>query len=372
MLVSELLWKINTEIPFDYRFNTDPVGLLVGSASSEITGILLALDVTEEVIAEAVKQNCNLIISHHPLFYHPLKNLVSGNFYTDIIRSLVKDDIALISLHTCFDLQLQNGVSKALAQALNLQDIQPLVPIQNITNTRSPEVVKLAVYLPASHLEAVKKAIHNSGGAVIGNYDNCFFTLYGTGSFRGNQSSNPFIGIKEEIAVVEEIKLETVVFRNRLPAVLAAVRSVHPYEEPAIDVYALESADSERALGCIGILPHAMTADELKEYLRLSLNSANIRFAFNTQISTYNKIAVAGGSCSEYWSRASSLKADLFLTSEIGHHTCLEAKQAISLADVTHFTSEKFCLSSLKNIVEKIYSGGLITISSLQSDPFDN
>lgn len=371
MLISELLSKIDGEIPFDYRFNNDPVGLLVGSARTEITGILIALDITEAVILEAVSQNCNLIISHHPLFYHPLKNLVSGNFYTDIVRSLIKNDLALISLHTCFDLQLLNGVSKALALALNLQDIQPMIPMQNIANTKSPEVVKLAVYLPVTHQAAVQEAIHSSGGAVIGNYDNCFFTFAGSGSFRGNHSSNPYIGKKEEIAHVEEIKLETVVFRNRLPAVLAAVRSAHPYEEPAIDIYALESAESGLALGCTGNLPQPMCADELKAYLKKSLSSENIRFALNPQISIYTKIAVAGGSCSVYWRRASQLKADLFLTSEIGHHTCLEAKQAISLADVTHFTSEKFCLSPLKDIVAKIYSNGPILISESGNDPFD-
>ena len=105
------------------------------------------------------------------------------------------------------------------------------------------QYVKIAVYVPASHGDVVRKALADSGAGHIGKYDCCSFTVKGTGRFRGKKGSKPFIGEPEKIVEVEEERIETICPKAKLTEVLAAVKAVHPYEEPAIDIYPLLNGD---------------------------------------------------------------------------------------------------------------------------------
>lgn len=99
--------------------------------------------------------------------------------------------------------------------------------------------VKIVVYTPESHAEKVREALAKSGCGHIGKYDFCSFSVKGVGRFRPLKGAKPFVGKAGRIEKVAEERIETICPKAKLNAVLAAVKKVHPYEEPAIDVYLL-------------------------------------------------------------------------------------------------------------------------------------
>jgi hypothetical protein len=100
---------------------------------------------------------------------------------------------------------------------------------------------KLCFYVPGKDAEAVKQAVFSAGAGRIGNYDSCAWQVLGQGQFRPLAGSNPHIGVQGEIETVKEYRVEMICAEQHLAAALAALRASHPYEEPAIDVWRLES-----------------------------------------------------------------------------------------------------------------------------------
>ena len=129
MRVGDVLNILDKKISPSVKWKSDPSGLLVGDKDAEVKAILTALNPTLEVAKEAKKKGCSLIVSHHPLFKKPVNELVEGEYYSDIIRYLIKNDISLISCHTNYDL-ISDGVSFLLAESLGLKNIKPLIPVK--------------------------------------------------------------------------------------------------------------------------------------------------------------------------------------------------------------------------------------------------
>ena len=101
--------------------------------------------------------------------------------------------------------------------------------------------VKLVVFVPLSHAEAVRQALGEAGAGKIGNYDFCSFSARGTGRFRGNEKTNPAIGAAGKYETVEEEKIEAIVPREILKEVIEKIKAIHPYEEAAFDIYPIEN-----------------------------------------------------------------------------------------------------------------------------------
>lgn len=113
---------IDARAPFETQVAYDNSGLLVGDPHRHVTGIHLALDVTDAVIDEAVAQGANLIITHHPLMFSPIKRLVETNYEARLLCRLIREGISLIAAHTNLD-QAQGGVNDALASAIGLENV---------------------------------------------------------------------------------------------------------------------------------------------------------------------------------------------------------------------------------------------------------
>ncbi|MBU1992169.1 hypothetical protein KKG51_00490 [Patescibacteria group bacterium] len=99
--------------------------------------------------------------------------------------------------------------------------------------------VKIVVFVDADHADKVREALAKSGCGHVGNYDSCSFSVKGVGRFRGLDGSKPFIGEAGRLEQVEEERIETICPAERLDEVLAVIKEVHPYEEPAIDIIPL-------------------------------------------------------------------------------------------------------------------------------------
>ncbi len=363
MKVGELQNILDKKIIPTVKWKNDPSGLLVGSKSSEVGKILTALNPTLKVAKEAKKKNCNLIVSHHPLFKKPVCSLNEGDYYSDIIMFLIKNDISLISCHTDYDL-LSDGVSFLLAKELGLNNIKPLVSIKDIPEIEANELYKLVVYCPSGHVEKVKAAIEKAGGGTIGNYDHCFFSAAGEGCFRPLEGSDPFIGKKGRIEKVNEIRIETVVTEWNRIKVLESVRKAHPYEEAVIDLYPLDNVSDNFGLGAIGEFVKSTTLKQFADLVSEKLGTQSLRIAPCTGSVKISKIAVCGGSGAALWKNAKQAGADVFITSEFNHHLYQEASYYLSIIDATHHSTEQFAKKGLKDIVADSVGSKISVIES--------
>lgn len=329
---TEIIKYLEEWAPKGIAWDKDNVGLQFGNPEIKIKNILLSLDLSDAVIEDAIENNCNFIITHHPVLYHPLKNLdFSRNQTALMIQKLIKNDITLYSAHTNLDFT-RHGVSYQLAKRLNLKQIRFL-------KTLTGNQIKLAVFVPVSHLNNVAKVIHQSGGGIIGDYSNCSFRTKGTGTFKGSQESNPVVGKKGITEFVEEIRLEVLVDQWKLDQVISALKKAHPYEEVAYDIYTLKNDNVNYGTGAIGKLEPTMSPREFLNFISSKLKIANFRFTKGRK-KKIQFVAVCGGSCGELIDEVICQNADAFITADLKYHSFRDAEGKILLIDAGHYETE--------------------------------
>ena len=321
MKLKDLSSYLDSAVPLSFQESYDNSGLQVGSPENEISSAIISLDVTEEVIDEAIADKCDLVISHHPLIFNGIKSLTGKSFTERIIFKAVRSDIAIYSAHTNLDI-FNNGVSRKMAEKMGLEEITVLSPSQN-------KLLKLVTYIPVSHLETVRNAIFEAGAGTIGNYDHCGFAASGAGSFRANDNAKPFIGEKGEIHFEDEIRFETILFTHIREKVVKALVDAHPYEEVAYDLYALENSNVEIGLGCIGKLAEPVSEDDFLQLVNSALGAKGIRYSRLTG-KMIRKVALCGGSGISLLNMAINSEADAFLTADIKYHDFFKTENKIT------------------------------------------
>lgn len=337
--------------PKPIAWEKDNVGLQVGSLRKEVSNILLCLDVNEDVVAEAIKHKCNLIISHHPLLFRPLKKLdVEKDRSSRVIERLIKKDITLYSAHTNLDFT-KDGVSFQLANKLGLKNQKFLV---NLTSSQN----KISVFVPVKFADKVAEAMHNAGAGVIGEYSNCSFRTFGTGTFKGSEKSNPSVGKKNKFEIVEEVKIEMLVSSFDVNNVVKAMKQAHPYEEVAYDIYQLVNENVNYGMGVIGSLENELSEKQFLSLVSKSLKIKNFRYAKGSN-PKIKKVAVCGGSGSDLLDSAVKSGADAFVTADVKYHTFQDAEDKILLIDAGHYETEIHSLDEIKNKIEKSLTGNI-------------
>lgn len=300
----------------------DPIGLHVGTLNKKIDRVLVTLDVNERVVDEAIAKGAGLIIAHHPPIFRPMKNLQTDFPQGRLMEKLIKSDIAVYAAHTNLDVAI-GGVNDLLAASLGLQNTKVLVP------TYEDELVKIAVFVPETHEEAVREAFIEAGAGTIGDYEGCSYTLSGTGRFRPTAEANPHIGEVGEMEVTVESKVEVVVRKNEKDRVIKAMLSAHPYEEVAYDVFALENKGAAMGLGRVGTLETPMTLTEFAIWTKQQLDVPALRIVGDPE-ALIKKVAVLGGDGNKYFQQAKRAGADVYVTGDMYFHTAQDA-QAIGL-----------------------------------------
>lgn len=345
MRCEKIIRIIENWAPKSVAWEKDNVGLQVGSLQKEIKNILLCLDVNEKVIEEAVSKNCNLIISHHPLLFRPLKKIEpEKDRISGIIEKLIKKDITLYSAHTNLDFT-RSGVSFKLADKLELTN-------QKFLSNQTSNLNKLIVFVPIDYADKVAEATHLAGAGIIGEYSNCSFRTTGTGTFRGSDKSNPTVGVKGKLEKVEEIRIEVIVDNFNLKSVIEQMLKAHPYEEVAYDVYPLKNENPNFGAGVIGELKQEISEREFLLHVSKVLKIKNFRFNHGLK-SKIKKVAVCGGSGSDLLEVAIKNGADAFVTADIKYHTFQDAEGKILLIDAGHYETEILVLDEIKQRLEK-------------------
>ena len=339
MTCGEIFKYIESWAPEEIAWNKDNVGLQVGSAERKVKNILLALDLNMKVITEAIKKDCNIIITHHPLLFNPLRKIDTDQDNTSrLVEKLIKHDITLFSSHTNLDFT-KGGVSFELAKALELKNIRFLSNLKSIQ-------YKLIIFVPEAHIEKVAAAIFENGGGIIGEYSNCSFRTKGEGSFKGSEKTSPSVGRKLNYEKIDEIKLEVLIDSWKLDKILSAIRKVHPYEEIAYDVYPLVNENINYGIGAIGELDKPINQKEFLNHISKSLSINNFRYT-DGKGKKIKTVAVCGGSGSEVIPAALKKGADALITADIKYHTFFDNEGKILLVDAGHYETEIFSLNEV-------------------------
>ena len=305
MKLSEICNYLDNAIPLSFQEGYDNSGLQAGHPESEILSALLTIDITEEVIDEAIKKGCNLVISHHPLIFNGIKKITGKSFTERILVRAIKEDIAIYSAHTNLD-AVDFGVSRKMAAKLNLQNVKVLLPLKE-------RLLKLVTFIPESHLEKVRSALFEAGAGVIGNYDQCGFTVSGKGSFRAGENACPFVGTTGKMHYENEIRFETVLFSHLRANVIKALLVTHPYEEVAFDLYPLDNNNINIGMGCVGEFEQPMPEADFLKLVSSVFDAHGVRYSKLTG-HKLKKVALCGGSGASLIANAIASGADAFVT----------------------------------------------------------
>ncbi|MDZ4666642.1 MAG: Nif3-like dinuclear metal center hexameric protein [bacterium] len=362
MKIFELTSYLESLAPLSLQESYDNCGLLIGAAQTEISQVLVTLDCTEEVVNEAAALGCNLIISHHPIIFGGLKKLNGKNYIERTVILAIQKNIAIYAIHTNLD-NIKLGVNHKIAERLGLNQT-------HILDAKPGKLQKLVTFVPESHFELVQNALFEAGAGQIGNYSECAFSLLGEGSFKANLEANPFIGKVGERHLEKERRLELILPNHLSAAVVFALKKAHPYEEAAYDLYQLLNANQEIGSGLVGNLPKEMAETEFLAFLKDKMELDLIRYTpFNRK--KINKVAVCGGAGSFLLKQAISAGADAFVSADFKYHEFFDAENAILIADIGHYESEKFTKSLLSELIIEKFPTFAVLLSKIVTNPIN-
>jgi dinuclear metal center YbgI/SA1388 family protein len=359
MNVADVVRTVESIAPTRFAASWDNVGLLVGDPDAEVTRVLLAIDCTRAVLDEATRGGFQAIVAYHPPIFEGQKRFVAGAIAYEAARA----GVAIFSPHTALDVAV-GGTNDVLADALAMTDRAPLRPVE----VRDSEY-KIVTFVPAEHVEAVSRALFDAGAGRIGKYSSCSFRVPGTGTFYGEEGASPAVGQAGRLEEAPELRLEMVVPIARIGAVVGALRSVHPYEEPAFDLVRLAATPEGRGLGRVGPVARA-TVRALADRVKNALGVEHLLVAGSLDREV-TRAAVCAGSGGDLVPDAVRAEAQLLLTGEMRHHDALAADAAgLSLICTRHSTSERAALVALEHRLSKELPGVRVARSVEDRDPF--
>lgn len=361
--VKEIASALEKFAPLPLQDGFDNAGLQVGLTDAEVTGVLLCLDVTEQVIDEAVALGYNLIVSHHPLIFRPLKKITGSNYVERCVIKALSEGIAIYSAHTNIDNAIQ-GVNYRIAQKIGLKNVRVLVPKEN-------NLLKLAVYVPTSHADAVRNALFNSGCGAIGNYDCCSYNIEGVGTFRAGENCNPFCGETGELHREQEVRIETILpsfIKNR---VVTALLKAHPYEEPAYDLYPVVNEWHSSGSGVIGELQNEKDELDILNNIKSIFKSGCVKHTA-LRGKPVKRIALCGGAGASFAGAAMAAGADLYLTGEARYHELFDNTDRMLYAIIGHYESERYTMEIFAEIISGSFSNSIpMKITTVDTNPIN-
>lgn len=362
MQIAEIIFHITQKIPLQLQESWDNNGLLLGDSTRLCTGVLCALDCTEQVVEEAMAKGCNLILVHHPLIFKGISSVTTKNYVGRALLKAAENKIAIYALHTPID-NYGWGVNRKLADLLGLEYPKVLEPKRGV-------IEKLTVFVPKSHSATLLEALFVAGAGKIGSYEKCSFKVEGTGTYLPIEGSQPFAGKVGVWEQVTEERLEVWFPKYLEGAVLAAMRKAHPYEEVAYFLELTENIWQEAGLGMVGELPKELSVQEFLRFVKETLGLSVIKFTpLADESRKIKKVAVCGGSGSVFTQRVKDLGVDAYITSDYKYHEFFDAEGSVMVCDIGHYESEKHTPELLKQIVEEKFTTFAVRLSETDTNP---
>ncbi len=360
MIVKEVTELLEELAPLELAEDFDNVGLLVGDANAEVTGILVTLDTLENVLDEAISKSCNLIVSFHPIIFTGLKKLTGKTYVERVVLKAIQNNIAIYSMHTALD-NAPEGVNHRFCEQLGIKDHKPLIPQKGILK-------KLTTYVPRESAEKLSKSLFDAGAGSLGKYSDCSFRVDGTGSFTPGEGSSPAKGAVGNLHYEEETQINVTFTVDKESAVLRALFENHPYEEVAYEVYALENSNQHTGMGRIGMLEKPISEEEFLRLLKERMLAEVVRHS-ELLSKPIQKVAVLGGSGAFAIKAAKASGADAFVTADIKYHQFYEAEGKLLLTDIGHYETEQFTKNLLVDYLTKKIPNFAVCLSESRTNP---
>jgi len=365
MKIKDIAARIDEIIPLKLAQDWDNVGLLIGDSQKDVKNILLTIDITRDVVAEAKKLKTDLIIGYHPLIWDALKKITAEG-PTGVVYDLIRSGIAVFAIHTALDSAV-GGVNDGLAEIVGIVNGEP---IGDYVANPAGDNYKLVAFVPVKSAAEVSNAVFAAGAGAIGNYSHCGFGAEGTGTFLPHKGAKPAIGKRGKLEKVGEIRFETIVPAGKLNDVVAAMKKTHPYEMPAFDVFKLHDTDLPFGLGRIGELARPARIKQIIERIKKATGAKAVGL-IGDQDRLVRRAAVCAGTCGMIINSIIAAKADLYLTGELKHHQALAAQEAgLTCICLSHTVSERFILKKFARQLQKQIKTVKINISKKDADPF--
>lgn len=361
MNLAKLTDALESWAPLLYQESYDNSRLLCGHPNQEISKALICLDITEQIVDEALAKGANLIVAHHPIIFGGIKSLTGKNDAERAIIKAIKSDIALYALHTNLD-NVSTGVNAEIGRRLGIENPKILAPKKGLLK-------KLVVFVPCDHLDALKEALWIAGAGNIGEYDECSFSTEGIGTFRGSEKTNPSIGEPGRREEVLEKRLEVLLSQDKLGPVLKAMKQHHPYEEVAHEVYPIENAHQEIGSGMFGDLSDAIPVMDFLKHIKENFGGV-VRYTRPIQ-SSVQRVAWCGGSGSFLLGAAKGVGADIFLSSDFKYHQFFEADNEILIADIGHYENEQFTIDLIAEHLRKKFPSFAVLLTENSTNPIN-
>jgi len=344
----------------------DNVGLQVGDPGRPLDRVMVALDPGLEAVEAARDAGAQALVTHHPLLFKPVKRLTPDDAVGKVLWTAVRDDVAIISAHTNLDCAV-DGLNSWLAQKMG---VEQAVPLQAVAG----DYLKLVVFVPVGHEDAVADALFSAGGGQIGAYDQCSFRSSGEGTFRPGPGTQPYIGTVGQREKTEEVRLETIIPKRKLLRVLEKMQKAHPYEEVAYDLLPLHNQVPGAGLGRIGRLAQQASLGEFAARVKESLGCDHLRLIGADQMPV-RKVALCGGSGAFLLQTAHRQGADVLVTGDVKYHEARQAEElGIALIDAGHFATEQLMIEqvtqSLQAAARQLNWGVAFEAYTGEEDPF--
>ncbi|HJF92625.1 MAG TPA: Nif3-like dinuclear metal center hexameric protein [Mediterranea massiliensis] len=346
MKIKEIVSALERFAPLPLQDGFDNAGLQIGLTEAEATGALLCLDVTEAVLDEAIGLGYNLVIAHHPLLFKGCKSITGRDYVERCILKAIKNDIVIYAAHTNMD-NAWGGVNFKIAEKLGLKNVRVLEP-------KEEALVKLVTYVPVAQAEEVRNVLFAAGCGCIGRYDSCSYNVEGSGTFRAQEGTHPYCGAVGELHTEAEVRIETIVPAYRKAEAVRALLKVHPYEEPAFDLYPLQNTWQQAGAGVIGELEKPETELEFLKRVKKTFEVECLRHnkLMGREIQT---VALCGGAGAFLLPLAIRQRADVFLTGEIKYHEFFGHEGEILLAETGHYESEQYTKEIFYTIIRDLF-----------------
>lgn len=343
-----------------YQEDYDNSGLLLGNQDTPVSGILVSLDCIENVVDEAIREKCNLIVAHHPIIFKGLRKLTGSTYIERTVIKAIKADVAIYAIHTNLD-HVMSGVNKKIGERLGARNIRILKP-------KIGTLLKLVSFVPPESKDAVLAALYRAGAGQIGDYKDCSFQITGEGTFTPGEQSNPYLGKPLVAERATEVRLEVILPIDKKTNILHALRTAHPYEEVAFYLSMLENENQEVGAGMIGDLPQALAPQEFLNRLKQIMQTACIRYTTPTS-SLVKRVAWCGGAGSFLLAAAKAGGADVFVSADFKYHEFFDADGAIMIADIGHYESEQFTKELLMEVLKEKFTTFAIIFSKSVTNP---
>lgn len=360
MQIFELIQYLEQIAPLSLQESYDNCGLLVGDAALELSGALITLDVTAAVIHEAIEQNCNLVICHHPIIFKGLKKLTPYTYVERTIIKAIQHNIAIYAIHTNLD-NIWNGVNQKIASKLDLINT-------SILQIGTVQLAQLTTYVPATHTDIVLEQLFKVGAGAIANYDSCVFKVEGMGQFRPLDDAKPYLGAVNTIEKVKEERIE-IVFPSYLKSIVEqTLKKHHPYEEVAYTITLTTNNHPQIGAGRVGYLKTPMMPLEFIHYLKAKLNVSMVR-ATSFVNKPISKVALCGGSGSFLLANAKQVKADIYISSDFKYHEFFDADDNTMIADINHYEAEFFTKELIFEHLNQKFTNIALVLSNINTNP---